>query len=565
MAIFDVIIKDGMIFDGARNPRYQSDLGIKDGIITEIGFLKPEDAEKVIDAKGLNVAPGFIDLHTHYDGQIFWDPYCSISGWHGTTSVVIGNCGFGLAPVQPELRDRSMLGLTRNEAIPLASMQQGIPWDWVTYPEYLDSLDRTDKSVNVLPYVGLTPLMIWVMGMERAKAGEMPTDAEHAEMRRLLHEAMDAGACGWSVQRMSPDINFQRDYDGTPLPTDMMHDETAIELAEVLAERNDGFIQMTLARSVIDPAADRAHTELLAQVSRRPIIWNALAASTAGPIHRGNIEWLRSCIEKGLRVYAQASTTEVPMFFTLEDWNLWDDSPAWREATLGTVAEKLVKLADPVLREGMKTRPTMAGSSGPMTDVVLLRTSVPEHKQYENLMISDICALTGQHPVDALLDIAVADGLKALFYCEPFGGIRAYHREVVEFEYGIAGVSDGGAHTKFLTAGRYPTEYLAKWVRELAWLSLEEAHWRLSAYPAFCAGFTNRGVLRVGAVADIVVYDFKNLEILPPEVVFDFPADEWRRVQRASGYRYVLVNGQVTIEDDKETGVAAGRLLRHGG
>jgi N-acyl-D-amino-acid deacylase len=565
MATFDIVIKDGMIFDGARNPRYRADIGIKDGIIAEIGFLSGSDAERVIDGTGLHVAPGFIDLHTHYDGQIFWDPYCSISGWHGTTSVVIGNCGFGLAPVLPELRDRSMLALTRNEAIPLDSMRAGIPWDWVTYPEYLESVDRTPKSVNLLPYVGLTPLMIWVMGMERAKAGEMPTEQEHAEMRRLLHEAMDAGACGWSVQRMSAEINFQRDYDGTPMATDVMHDETAYQLAEVLAERNDGFIQMTLARSIADPTGDREHTEKLAEISRRPIIWNALSASVAGPIHRGNIEWLRSCIERGLRVYAQASTTEVPMFFTFEDWNLWDDSPAWRQATIGSTEEKLAKLADPAIREGMRETPTMAGSSGPMEDVVLLRTSTPEYKQFENLKISDICRLTGKDAIDAILDIAVADKLEALFYCEPFAGPRAYHREVVEFEYGIAGVSDGGAHTKFLTAGRYPTEYLTKWVREMAWLTLEDAHWRLSAYPAFCAGFTNRGVIRVGAAADIVVYDYKNLDILPPEVTFDFPADEWRRVQRAKGYRYVLVNGQVTIEDDKQTGAEAGLLLRHGG
>ena len=226
--------------------------------------------------------------------------------------MVIGNCGFGFAPVLPELRDRSMLALTRNEAIPLASMQQGIPWDWVTYPEYLDSVDRTPKSVNVLPYVGLTPLLIWVMGMERAKAGELPTDAEHAEMRRLLHEAMDAGACGWSVQRMSNDINFQRDYDGTALPTDVMHDETAYELAAVLGERNDGFMQMTLARSKFDPSDDRAHVERLAEISRRPIIWNALAPIGAAPVHRDVINWLDSCIERGLRVYAQSTVTEAP-------------------------------------------------------------------------------------------------------------------------------------------------------------------------------------------------------------------------------------------------------------
>jgi len=281
-------------------------------------------------------------------------------------------------------------------------------------------------------------------------------------------------------------------------------------------------------------------------------------------MHRDVINWLKTCTERGLRVYAQAATTEAPLFFTFEDWNLWDDSPAWREATLGTAEERLAKLADPVRREAMRVSPTRAGASGVIEDIVLLRTSVPEDKQYENLKISDICALTGKDPIDAILDIACADGLKALFYGEPFNGPRAYHREVVEYEYGIDGVSDGGAHTKFLTAGRYPTEYHTKWVRELAWLSLEDAHWRLSAYPAFCAGLTNRGVIKVGAPADIIVYDYENLEILPPEVVFDYPADEWRRVQRAHGYRYVLVNGAVTIEDDKETGEASGRLLRHG-
>jgi N-acyl-D-amino-acid deacylase len=565
MAKFDLVIKDGTIFDGAKNPRYRSDVGIKDGIITEIGFLSESDAGRVIDATGLHVAPGFVDLHTHYDGQIFWDPYCSISGWHGVTSVVIGNCGFGFAPVLPELRDRSMLALTRNEAIPLASMQQGIPWDWVTYPEYLDSVERTPKSVNVLPYVGLTPLLIWVMGMERAKAGELPTDAEHAEMRRLLHEAMDAGACGWSVQRMSNDINFQRDFDGTALPTDVMHDETAYELAAVLGERNAGFMQMTLARSKFDPSEDRAHVERLAEISRRPIIWNALAPIGAAPVHRDVINWLDSCIERGLRIYAQSTVTEAPLFFTFADWNLWDDSPAWRDATIGTKEERLAKLAEPARRDAMRAQPTMAGSSGPIADIVLLRTSSPEHKQYENLKISDICGLTGQDEIDAILDIAVADGLDALFYTEPFNGARAYHREIVQYPYGIAGVSDGGAHTKFLTAGRYPTEYLTKWVRDFAWLSLEDAHWNLSAYPAFCAGFTNRGVIRVGALADVVVYDYENLEVLPPEIVFDFPADEWRRVQRAKGYRSVIVNGEVTIEDDKETGASSGRLLRHGG
>src|SRR5262249_4129062 len=221
MPEFDHVIRGGTIIDGTRMPRFKADIAIKGGRIVCIGQLKEHEARSVIDAAGLFVVPGYIDLHTHYDAPLFWDPYCSMSSWHGSTSVVIGNCGFGFAPVAPEMRERAMLTMTRNEAIPLKTMQAGMPWDWGSIPEDLDSVARPPKALSRLPYVGLAPLLIWVMGFERAKAGEMPTDAEHAEMRRLLNEAMDAGACGWSVQRFG-DHNFQLDYDGTPMATDVM-------------------------------------------------------------------------------------------------------------------------------------------------------------------------------------------------------------------------------------------------------------------------------------------------------------------------------------------------------
>jgi N-acyl-D-aspartate/D-glutamate deacylase len=562
MPQFDIIIKDGMIFDGARSPRFKSDLGVRDGKIVAMGHLRASDAARVIDAAGLHVAPGFIDLHTHYDAQVYWDPYLTISSWHGSTSVVIGNCGFGFAPVKPEMRERAMLTLTRNEAIPLETMAAAMPWDWVTFPEYLDSVDRTPKAINLLPYVGLSPLLIWTMGLERAKAGELPTDAEHAEMRRILNEAMDAGACGWSVQRLNPTINFQRDYDGLPMPTDMMHDETALILAGLLAERNDGFIQCTIAVNLDNPLLDRQHVEKLAEISRRPIIWNAL--TTMGGMHRDVIAWLESMRERGLRVNAQASTTEVPMYFTFEDWNQFDDSEAWYAATSGTVAEKLAKFKDPAIRDWIRRKPTTAAPVGSIDDLVMLKGYGPETKQYENLMVKDICALTGKDAVDVIMDLCVADEMRTLFYFEPFRGARSHHREVVEYPWALPGVSDGGAHVKFLTGGRYPTEYLSKWVRDMAWLEPEEAHWRLSAYPAFAAGFRDRGVIREGAAADIVVYDYEHLAVLDPEIAYDLPANEWRRIQRARGYRYILVNGQITIEDDKETGVYSGQLLRFG-
>src|SRR5688572_3960847 len=175
MAEFDVLIKGGTVIDGRRNPRFVADVGVRDGVVASIGNLDGASAKRVIDATGQNVAPGIIDLHTHYDSQVFWDPYCSTSGWHGVTTVVIGNCGFGFAPVRPEDRERAMLTMTRNEAVPLRCMQEGMPWDWVTFPEFLASLERTPKSVNVMPLVPLNPLLVWVMGIERAKAGVLPT------------------------------------------------------------------------------------------------------------------------------------------------------------------------------------------------------------------------------------------------------------------------------------------------------------------------------------------------------------------------------------------------------
>ena len=205
MKNFDIIIKDGLIIDGTRVSRYRADIGITNGVISEIGHLDAGRAERVIDAKGLVVAPGFIDLHTHYDAQLFWDPYCTLSGWHGITSAVIGNCGFGFAPVAADMRERAMLTMTRVEAIPYVSMKQGMPWDWTTFPEYLDSVDRAPKAMNLLPYVPIGPLMIWVMGLDDAKAGRKPTASEHKEMMRLFNESLDAGGCGWSAQRLLPE------------------------------------------------------------------------------------------------------------------------------------------------------------------------------------------------------------------------------------------------------------------------------------------------------------------------------------------------------------------------
>ncbi len=222
MPLYDLLLKGGTIIDGQRTPRFTGDVAIANGRIAQIGSVSESDAGRVFDAKGLIIAPGFIDLHTHFDSQIFWDPYCTMSGWHGITSVVIGNCGFGFAPVAPEDRERAMLTLERNEAVRATTMAAGMPWDWETFPEYLDSVERTPKGVNVLSYMGLAPVMSSVMGKDAKRRAATPEEKE--KMAAILSEGMDAGACGFSAQILGED-SVQRDYDGTPMITDVMDPE----------------------------------------------------------------------------------------------------------------------------------------------------------------------------------------------------------------------------------------------------------------------------------------------------------------------------------------------------
>jgi len=563
MPEYDLVIKDGMIIDGTRLPRYRGDIGVKDGKIAKIGRIQAHEGTKTLDAEGHMVVPGFIDLHTHYDAQLFWDPYLTISGWHGITSVVIGNCGFGFAPVAPEDQERAMLTMTRTEAIPYESMKAGMPWDWVTFPEFLDSVERTPKGLNILPYVPIAPLMVWVMGREEAKSGRMPTDDEHKKMVQLLHEGMAAGGCGWSAQRFGED-SVQCDYDGTPMPTDIMHQETCVELAKVLAERNEGFIQMSLIPSVSGFEEIEQKYEELALASGRPILYNAIQALDSDPSrHRNLLAWIERCRQKGLRIYGQLVSTSAGFTFTFHDWNLWDDDPAWREATMGTVEERKSKLADPTRRASLKNDPTGAVTAS-FDDVIILEVKREDMKHLENLTLREAGEKEGKHPVDAMLDLAVADDMATTFYSPAVGEKNEFLKELVN-DSTLLGVSDGGAHTKFFCGGRYSTESITRMVREMNMMSLEEAHWRLSAQPAACAGFKDRGVLREGAPADIVVYDYDNLEILPTEVVHDLPGKEWRRVQKAKGYRAVLVNGEMTLENDQNTGNIPGKLLRHGG
>lgn len=565
MAQFDTIIKGGVIFDGTQASRFVGDIGIKDGFITEIdrdGKLDPAFALKVIDAEGLHVCPGFIDLHTHYDAQIQWDPYATLSGWHGVTSIAIGNCGFGFAPIAPELRERAMLMMSRVEAIPFESMKLGMNWDWESFPEWLDHLERIPLGINVLSYVPISPIMITVMGLEEAKNRE-PTPEEIVEMCRLLEEGLDAGGCGWSVQRLGK-ASAQRDYDGTPMVTDEMSDDLCLAFAEVLARRDDGAIQLTQTGGL-------RFVEKLAQVAGKPILYNAVQSHDKVPdSFRKIMGWLHRTRARGNdNIWGMAIFNGNEEYFSFDEYNLLDGSRAWRTVTLGTAEERISAMQDPLNRQHLRNQfdaGKIPSITGPVGDYKIDKTFVPENKKWQGKYVSEMAEEQGKHVIDALLDLIISEELKTVFWHRSFNEHPGYNKEILEADFTIPGVSDGGAHTKFITAGKYPTEFLTNMVRRDGMISLEEAHYRLSAMPAQCAGFKDRGTLVVGAPADILVYDYQNLKITPdrPEVKYDFPGGAWRLVQYAEGYRYIMVNGTVTFKDGECTDATPGQLLRFG-
>ncbi len=578
MAKFDTVIKNGTIIDGTGLPRFKGDIAIRGGKIAKMGRVNAADAAEVIDAEGLIVAPGFVDLHTHYDAQVHWDPYCTISGWHGVTSVAIGNCGFGFAPARKENRERLLQMMTRTEQIPYETMVEGLglDWDWESLPEWMDHLDRLPKGVNLLSYVPLNPLLVYVLGLEGAKSGRAATPDEQGEMNRLISEAMDAGMMGFSFQRFGKN-SVQSDFDGTPMPTDLVPDETLLAFSDLLGKRGDGFVQLVNAKGgdVVNNTsnADREFVEEIARRTGRPVLFNALIASDEPGhenVHNETMAWIDSCFERGLRVYGQAVTVRAPFIFTLEDWNLYDSSPAWAKATVGTLEERTVKLSDPAIRKAMiAEEATLAttGVGGPIEGIVIEATpGHPELAKYHGRTLGEIAKSEGKHHIDAMLDIGVAGGLKVLYKTADIGSTDAKKvGELVRNQHVIPGLSDGGAHTRFFTGGSFTTEILTWLVRETGELTLEQAHFRLSYLPAQAAGFTDRGFLREGAPADILVYDFANLKRVPEmdyEIAHDFPANEWRRVQRAEGYRWIMVNGKVTFKDGVCTGATPGKLLR---
>jgi N-acyl-D-aspartate/D-glutamate deacylase len=452
-------------------------------------------------------------------------------------------------------------------------MKAGMNWDWETIPQYLDSLTGAPKGVNCIQYMPTASLMTYVMGLEAAKT-RPATEAERAEMRRLLAEGMEAGLCGFSIQRLGKNSG-QADYDGSPMVTDTMCDADILNFARVLRERDEGFIEITQATGHIKE--DLAFVEKLAEVAQRPILFQAVTASRSNPdVHRKSLQWIERMRAKNLPIFGQGGTVRSGFAFTLEHWNLYDVATAWRQMLTGSKEEKIAKMKDPALREAAKSERSMRaldknapGIGGRLPRLIVQwLENKPELEKYVGKSLGQIAEEEGKHPVDVMLDLSLATDLKAEFL-QPEPEFNAeYNAEIINNSmYTFPGVSDGGAHTKFFTGGAFTTDFLRWMVRDEQRISLEEAHYRMSALPAHAAGFRDRGILREGAWADVVVYDLNGLDIQPDwigEIAHDLPGGEWRRVQRAKGYRSTIVNGVETFSEDKCTGATPGKLLRHG-
>jgi N-acyl-D-amino-acid deacylase len=577
MPQFDTIIKGGTVVDGTRVPRYKADIGIKNGKIAKIGRLNSNDAAKVVDANGLIVAPGFIDLHTHYDAQLHWDPYCTIGSWHGVTSVTIGNCGFGFAPLRPQDADRAMLALSRTEAIPLEPMRVSMKVDWETFPQYMERLSHMPLGINVSHLFPISPAVAYVMGGFDDAKKRFPNEKEMATIIRLYKEAVDAGAAGWSAQRLVPEgrVSVQRDYDGTPMITDILPDSFYHTMAQAMADKGDGCIQFTqsgASEAKFGIEDDFRFLEKMAEISGRPLLYNAIIVSDRHPeSHKAQLNWVEAANARGVRVFGQAVTARAPVRMTLEDWNLFDSIPAWKDATLGTVEERKAKMSRPELRAEMRSDYDAGGMEtlnivfGEFDKFIARKVRNPDLKlKYEGMSVAQIAEKEGKHVIDAMLDLSVADDLRTEWAGPVENANIAGFKDLMNSPYTMPGVSDGGAHVKFITPAIYPTEVLSWLVRETGILSLEEAHFRLSGLMAWAAGFKDRGTLREGMAADIVMYDLNTVNSRPSEVLYDLPANEWRRVQKADGYKHIMVNGEITFNDGNCTGATPGTLLRNG-
>src|SRR6266542_1252850 len=554
----DLVVKNGMVIDGTGFSRYRADVAIKDGAIVEMGRVRGA-AAATIDAEGFYVAPGIIDLHTHYDAQPFWDKLCTSSIWHGVTTVLTGNCGLTLAPLKPEHREAMLATFWCVEGLPVKALAAVLPWSWETFGEYMDAIDH-GLGVNMMPRVGHNPLRLGAMGeaaWERAaRAGEIAT------MQRLLGAALEAGAWGWSTTA-SP---THAGPSGEPVPTRLADNDERLALARTQGEFNRGVIEI-LPRSVARPdEADRQHLLEVARTSGRPVFFLGFDAAARG--------YVEAAAREGAQLYNLLRAIPFNPRFTLKKTTFFKNLDGWDVVMDLPVPERLAVLTDPdnraALREAatkpQRRRPGVPGRLVPWRAIVVHKVSLDRHRSLEGRRLAELADEQGKHVADVMLDLAVEEGLETEFQLRTRSAEEeAALAEMVKSGHALPSQSDAGAHlnTNFCTAGE-SSYVLGQWVRERQLLSLEDAIRRLTFQPARIMGLHDRGLVREGLAADLMVFDLSSIGVREDEVTHDGPSGTPRRVQGAEGVHHVIVGGQAVLEHGKHTGALPGRVLRAG-
>jgi N-acyl-D-amino-acid deacylase len=558
--MYDLLIKNGTVVDGRGAARFRADVAIANGRIAEIGKVT-EGAKRVIDASDLIVAPGFIDPHTHYDAQICWDPLISPSSWHGVTSVVMGNCGVGLAPCRPAAQEVAAWDLVNVEAIPFDVLNKGITWDWVSFPDYMNAAQKRGLGINVAFLAPLTPFRHYVMGEE--SLDRAATVEETAQIKALLKEAITAGAFGFTTTAIPQHIG----YKARPIACRLASRDELKAYANALKEMGRGAIELALTASAGEFSEEEyGLLDFLLTESARPVTWLGVISRDdkpeAGPAMLRKAEPL---IKRG--GIPQVTCRPFIIQIDLRNPFIFANHPSWNPVFNRTPEEQMRVYRDPLFRQTFrKELETPRIFSGRWERLEVKEVSNPAMKSLEGKTVAAIAQERGKDGLDTFLDLAIEDELRIQYTIVLFNANEDLIPELITDPRVLIGLSDGGAHVDMLCDAGYCTYLLGAWVRDKQVMTLERAVQRLTAEPAQFFGIHGRGLLKVGMAADIAIFDYHTVgSAKRPEMRYDLPGGGRRLVMPAQGVHYTIVNGAVLYEEQKHTGVMPGQVLRSGG
>jgi len=564
----DVVIRNGTVIDGRGGRPVLADVAIDDGIITEVGVVADPGREE-LDATGLSVTPGFVDVHTHYDGQVTWDPLLTPSIWHGVTTVVMGNCGVGFAPAAPDRHDW-LIGLMEGvEGIPGASLREAIHWGWESVAEYLDALDQIPRALDVAAQVPHGAVRAFVMG-ERGAANEPATDDDIVRMAALVTEGVAAGAVGVSVNR----LELHKAVDGREVPGTFAAEEEIVALVHAARAGSSDAVFTTILPGAAGETREAWDKEVdwLSRASRETGLAVTFPFGAARGQWRSRLDRIERENADGARIVPQVSSHGQGLFCGLRTSHAFRGRPTYEALAHLPVPERAARMTEPDVRATIVAERPPPGVPR-LRDLMLAGASavfpwrpVPDYEPDPASSLAAQSAARGCDPEELLYDWTIADGGDALvhFFLGGYPGNLDVSAELLVHPASVLGLGDGGAHVDLICDAGYPSFLLSYWVRDRArgTLSLETAVKILTSEPAAMYGLRDRGVVAPGYKADLNVLDPAAIEPLAIEVVHDLPAGAKRVLQRTEGFVATIVNGEVVQRAGVDTGARPGRVVR---